>query len=197
MDLEKEYTCQEGVLLVNCVQNYDWSSAAFVNRSLLGILNFRESHKLSVPGACTVLLPPEPHPYNRITGIRLSPTGWESVPSNQNHTVISLFTYLLTNLSSPIMTNQNRLFWPIMTVPFGPIRLYKFGFLICIKMDKSGTRAGTFPIKSGLPFFSIKIGLPFVSVECIFRSCVSPVCKLLIWKVSPLSAPQIGGSCWH
>ena len=59
------------------------------------------------------------------------------------------------------------LFWPIRPVPFGPIKLQRFGVLICIMTDQSGTRESVkvssslalemhfpFPMKTVFPWLS-------------------------------------------
>lgn len=50
------------------------------------------------------------------------------------------------------MTNQNTQFQSVRKVLCGAIKLCKFGFFICIEMDKSETIGVTFSIKAGLPF---------------------------------------------
>lgn len=77
----------------------------------------------------------------------IQPVGWRPVGWRPAHPMrcaaISSFASLLTN--------QNSWSWPIRTVLFGPIKLYKLGFLIYLKINQSGTGAETSLYKPASP----------------------------------------------
>lgn len=119
--------------------------------------------------------------------------GLRPAPSNQNRIAISLFVSLLTKKISSVTANQNAHFQPIRTVLFGPIRMYTFGYLICIERNQSGSSAKTFSIQARHSFF--------LSEECTFsflqRLCLLGLRTVDLSTVSPFPTPHTGDSCWH
>lgn len=87
-------------------------------------------------------------------------------------TTVSSFALTLTNQRSSMMTNWSAWSWPIRTVLFESIRTMLFGFLICIKMNQLGIRAGTSlsKVPSLLTWWS--------TLWVFIRGCFPPVCKL-------------------
>ena len=102
-----------------------------------------------------------------------------TLPNHLSHTSQGSFATILTNKSKFIMINQNVWCWTIRIVLFGPIGLCTLGFFICIKIDKSQTRAGHLYIKGRLP-------LSPQTLWITRRGCVSPACELFSWLKSLL-----------
>lgn len=116
--------------------------------------------------------------YKRLPSILSWPVGWD----------LPIQWELCGNtLICITLTNQNARFQPIRTMLFGTTSIMVFWFLICIKMDQSGNKVGTFSLKSSFLF---------ILVKCIFNfpgGCIPLVCKLFqMNKVSSLSTLQIG-----
>lgn len=193
IDPEKKYISQEGFLwltgheFTTRVQQPLLTEASYICR--ISGTSYRLN--LQPPALCSCRVSQPLH--KRIPHIISQPIDWvRPDSSNQNCKTIFLFAFILTNQKGSITTIQNIRSQPIRIVLFGWVRLCKFGFLICRKMDQLWTREGT---------FSIKISLPFVSAEHTFgfhgRQCFPSLQTVHLNKVSSLFASQIEDACQH
>lgn len=117
--------------------------------------------------------------YKGLPSILSWPVGSEICPSNGNCVAIPSFASTLTN--------QNAWFQPIRTMLFGTTRIVVFWFLICIKMDQSGNKVGTFSLKS-----TCSLHLGEVHFQFPWRLYSSSLQTVHSNKVSSLSTLQIG-----
>lgn len=144
---EREDICQEGSLVGNWAAFHKRSVAAAVHRGARGRGISEESHRLSCQ-------PPALVPVVSAGPLQSS---WHPVSTNElrpapshprhGHGLICIHTD-----QSEQLHNDQEGVKSITTVLFGPIILCQFGFLICIKMDQSPTRAGTCSMSGDLPF---------------------------------------------
>ena len=215
VDPEKEYTCQKGILVANWAPIHNQSLAAVVYRGPLSLCHSLslslpplclshtytdththtpwisgKSHRLSCQASCTMFLLFESNFRKEFLGLYFHQ--WTETCPIQSEPCSYILICIFSNQSEwPHNSNQKVQFWPIETVLFEPIKLCKFGLLICIKMDQA---------VPGWAFSLYKWSLPFVSrapTFGFFQRPVSPLFKLFSWMRSSFSTPHIGDSYWY
>lgn len=94
--------------------------------------------------------------YKGVPGILFEPIGQRGF----FHSGKAVWLYPHKHLHQP---NRAAPSWPIRTVPFEPIKLWGFGFLICMRTDQTGTRDRDFCLYKSAPSLPQRAHFPFSS----------------------------------
>lgn len=184
----QEGICQEELLVGILAQFHNQNLAVMADRVLSHTLNLGKSHRPSCQVSCTKLLKAEMtlikeflEPF--FDSLRLAPFNRNC----ENYFLFCIYIDKSEGLHSEESeclksTNQDSDIWT---------SLFKFAFLICIKMDQSRTREETFSIKSSFLFVTVECNSSFHQRLYFWLQTI------LLNKVSSLSTPQSWEHCWH